>query len=164
MTVILAPFPWELNVTQHYKILHIAEEVSEEDIRKEVVVRLGARIMEKAQLTKRKDHKGRAIWNMTPHLWPRNGGCRARLGRRPGPSGGHAWPTQETMAGPRQRMDGLQWWSLCGMPQEGTCHNRLPILQPTTPHWLLPEWRNTPKINRTSQKYIEVELEMSRLP
>ena len=65
MTVILAPFPWELNVTQHYKILHIAEEVLEEDIRNEVVARLGARITEKAQLTKRKDHKRRAIWNMT---------------------------------------------------------------------------------------------------
>ena len=65
MMVILAPFPWELNVTQHYKILHIAEEVLEEDIRKEVGVRLGARITEKAQLMKRKDHKGRAIWNMT---------------------------------------------------------------------------------------------------
>ena len=32
--VILAPFPWELNVTQHYKILHVAEEVQEEEIRK----------------------------------------------------------------------------------------------------------------------------------
>ena len=50
--VILTPFPWELNVTQHYKILHVAEEVQEEEIRKEVVVRLGPRLMEKAQLTK----------------------------------------------------------------------------------------------------------------
>ena len=65
VTVILTPVPWVLNVTQHYKILHITEEVSEEEIRKEVVARLGARITEKAQLTKRKDHKGRAIWNMT---------------------------------------------------------------------------------------------------
>ena len=45
--------------------MHIAEEVLEEDIRKEVVARLGTRLTEKAQLTKRKDHKGRTIWNMT---------------------------------------------------------------------------------------------------
>ena len=45
--------------------MHIAEEVLEEDIRKEVVARLGTRLTEKAQLTKRKDHTGRTIWNMT---------------------------------------------------------------------------------------------------
>ena len=66
--VIMAPFPWELNATQYYKILHIAEEVPEEDIRKEVVVRLGARITEKAQLIKRKDHKRESHLEHDPHL------------------------------------------------------------------------------------------------
>ena len=65
MAIILAPFPWELNMTQHFKMLHIPKELREREIKKVVMERIGSRITEKIKLTQCTDHKGRVIWNMT---------------------------------------------------------------------------------------------------
>ena len=65
MVIILAPFLWQLNTTQHFKILHISEELREKEIKKVAMERIGSRITEEIQLTQCTDHKGRVVWNIT---------------------------------------------------------------------------------------------------